>query len=105
MLAAYTSPMSQGSIERRLRQVTAELRQAREELRVLDEQLVALSDDADEARVRALVADSPMADKESREAERHVDAMRRSRAATAATITRLERSVDELLERFIPESR
>lgn len=97
--------MSQASIERRLRQVTAELRQAREELRVLDEQLAVLGEEADETRVRALVADSPLADREHRDAQRSVDAMARSRAATAATITRLERTVDELLERFVPESR
>lgn len=97
--------MSQASIERRLRQVTADLRQAREELRVLDEQLVVLADEADDARVRALVGESPLAEREHRDAQRHVEAMRRSRAATAATITRLESTVDELLERFVPDSR
>ena len=97
--------MSGASIERRLRQVTAQLRQAREELGVLDEQLAALADEADEARVRALVGDSPLADREHRDAQRHVDAMTRSRAATAATIARLERTVDELLEQFVPDSR
>ena len=97
--------MSQASIERRLRQVTADLRQAREELRVLDEQLVVLADEADDARVRALVGESPLAEREHRDAQRHVDAMRRSRAATAATIARLEGTVDELLERFVPDSR
>lgn len=97
--------MSQASVERRLRQVTAELRQAREELGVLDEQLAALADEADDARVRALVGDSPMADREHRDAQRHVDAMTRSRAATAANIARLERTVDELLEQFVPDPR
>lgn len=97
--------MSQASIERRLRQATTELRQRREELRVLDEQLSALAEEADDAKVRALVGESPLADREYRDAQRHVDAMRRSRADTVATITRLERTVDELLERFVPESR
>ena len=97
--------MSQAGVERRLRQVTARLRQARGELVVIDEQLVALRDEADEARVRALVGESPLAEREHREAQRHVEAMERSRAATLATIVQLERSVDELLERFVPDGR
>lgn len=97
--------MSQASIERRLRQATTELRQRREELRVLDEQLSALAEEADDAKVRALVGESPLADREYRDARRHVDAMQRSRADIVATITRLERTVDDLLDRFVPESR
>ncbi len=97
--------MSQASVERRLRQVTAQLRKAREELVVIDEQLAALADEADDARVRALVGDSPLAQREHREAQSHVDAMTRSRAATVAAIAELERTVDELLERFVPGAR
>jgi hypothetical protein len=89
--------MSQTRTERRLVDVNQRLQRAREELVVLDQQLVALSDDADDARVRALVSDSPMADRDYREAERAAEAMRRSRAAMAATIAELERSQDELL--------
>ena len=97
--------MSQASVERRLRQATARLRKLREELAVIDEQLAALAEETDDARVRALVGDSPMADREHREAQSHVDAMARSRAATLATIAELERTVDELLERFVPGAR
>lgn len=90
--------MSPSRTERRLVDVSQRLQRAREELGVLDQQLMALADDADEARTRALVSDSPMADREYREAERAAEAMRRSRAALAATIAELERSQDELLE-------
>lgn len=72
---------------------------------MLDQQLAALADEADDARVRALVGDSPVAEREYRDAQRHVDAMTRSRAATAATIARLERTLDELLEQFAPGTR
>ena len=97
--------MFQASVERRLRQATARLKKAREELGVIDEQLAALAEEADDLRVRALVGDSPMAERESREAQSHVEAMRRSRAATAAAIADLERTVDELLEKFVPGAR
>ncbi|HVM02281.1 MAG TPA: hypothetical protein VM263_06385 [Acidimicrobiales bacterium] len=97
--------MFQGSVERRLRQATARLRKARQELAVIDEQLAALSEEADDLRVRALVGDSPLADRESRQAQGHVEAMARSRAATVATIAELERTVDELLEKFVPGAR
>lgn len=97
--------MSQASVERRLRQATARLRKAREELAVLDQQLAALAEEADDLRVRSLVGDSPLADKEHRDAKRTVDAMTRSRADKAAEIAKLQRTIDELLERFVPEPR
>jgi hypothetical protein len=97
--------MSPSRVERRLLEVNRRLQRAREELSVLDEQMVAFADEADETRVRALVSDSPAAGREHREAERHADAMRRSRDALAATIAELERSQDELLDRLVTESR
>lgn len=92
-------------MERRLRQATARLREAREELVVLDQQLASLTEDADDLRVRSLVGESPLADREHRDAKRSVEAMTRSRAATTAEIAKLERSIDELLERFVPDPR
>ena len=93
--------MSRSLIERRLTEVTERLRRSRQELAVLDEQLVALSDAADDARIRALVSETPLADKEHHEAQRHADAMARSRAAVQAAITELERAQDELLDRIV----
>jgi chromosome segregation ATPase len=97
--------MSRSLIERRLTDVTSRLKRARSELVVLDEQLAALAEAADEARVRALVSETPLADKEHQEAQRHADAMARSRAAVATSISELERAQDELLDRLVPESR
>jgi chromosome segregation ATPase len=97
--------MLSSRIERRLMDVNRRLQRAREELLVLDQQLVSFADEADETRVRALVSDSPLAGREHREAERHAEAMRRSRAALAAKITELEQAQDKLLDRLVPESR
>jgi hypothetical protein len=70
---------------------------AREELAVLDEQLEVVLESADEARVRSLVSETPLAAHEHSEAKRHADAMVRARAAQASAVMDLERRQDELL--------
>src|SRR5215204_1245509 len=97
--------MSKSSVERRLRQVSGRLRQLREELGVASEQLAHLSGAADDARLRALVSETPVAERDHRDAERHVDAMRRHRASVTDEIAALEAEQDELLDRLLAESR
>lgn len=96
--------MSRRQVERRLTEVGRRLRELREELQVADEQLLHLADAADDARLRALVSETPVSDREHREAARHADAMRTHRATVAEEITRLETAQDELLDRFMSES-
>lgn len=95
--------MTRSLIERRLGDVTKRLKRAREELAVLDEQRAALAEAADDLRIRALVAETPGAEKEHREAQRHVDAMDSSRNELAKRIADLQRSQDELLNRLVPD--
>ncbi len=97
--------MSRRQVERRLTEVGRRLRELRDELRVADEQLAHLADAADDARLRSLVSETPVADREHREASRHADAMRSHRASVAAEIARLEATQDELLDRFSAETR
>ena len=97
--------MSKSAVERQLREVHERLKRARDELTVLDEQLSALSSDADDARVRALVDDNRLSQQEYREAQRHADAMARSRTSVLASIADLERAQDELLDRLEVEPR
>jgi len=84
-------------LERRIRDTHARLVRAREELAVLDEQLAVVLESADEARVRALVSETPLATHEHNEATRHADAMARARDALHKTVTDLEHRQDELL--------
>ena len=93
--------MSRSLIERRLTAVTERLKRARAELAVIDEQLAALAEAADETRVRALVSETPLADREHDEAQRHADAMARSRASVVSAIAELQRAQDELLDRLV----
>ena len=97
--------MSRWLVERRLSDVSARLKRLRGELQVIDEQLTFLADAADEARLRALVSETPLADKEHREAQKHADAMARERASVIASIAELEKSQDELLDKLVAETR
>ena len=55
----------------------------------------------EEARLRALVSETPIAGQEHREAERHADAMRRHRDDLVAEVRKLEASQDTLLDRLV----
>lgn len=87
-------------VERRLRDVGTRLKRLREELEVTEEQLLQLVDEADEARIRSLVSETPTSARELSEASGHADAMRRHRQAVVDEIARLEQAQDELLDRF-----
>jgi hypothetical protein len=89
--------MRRSHLERALSDVHARLVKSREELTVLDEQLGLVTDAADEARIRALVSETPLAAHESRDTQRHADAFAKARTALAATIAELEKKQDELL--------
>jgi hypothetical protein len=93
--------MPRSLIERRLTDVASRLRSAREELAVIEEQLAVFNDAADDARLRSLVSETPMAHREYAEAQRHADAMARSRRLIVAQIAELTSSQDELLDRLV----
>src|SRR6476661_8464292 len=95
--------MSRWLVERKLSESADRLRQLRAELAVVDEQLGFLADAADDARLRAMVSETPMADREHRDAQKHADAMARHRAQLVGLIAELERAQNELLERLFAE--
>ncbi len=101
----YTRPMSRALLERRLTETSDRLREARRELEVVDEQLAHLVGEAEEARLRSLLSETPLAEHEHREAARHADAMSRHRAVVVGEIERLERELDELLDRLTAAGR
>lgn len=96
--------MSRWLVERKLSESAERLRQLRAELGVVEEQLAFLADAADDARLRAMVSETPMADREHREAQKHADAMGRHRAQLVTQIGELERAQNELLERLFAET-
>lgn len=92
--------MSRAQIERRLRAVSKQLQAARDDLAVTEEQLVQLADEAEDARLRALVSETPLAEKEHRKASRHADRLRKHRDKLSAKIVALDAEQDDLLDRF-----
>lgn len=97
--------MSRSLVERKLTQVSERLKELRAELVVTDEQLAFLVDAAEEARLRALVSETPLAGREHADARKHADAMARHRADVAASIAELQQKQDELLDRLVNEAR
>jgi len=97
--------MRRAVVERALRDVHARLVRAREELAVLEEQLIVFNDAADDARIRSLVSETPVAGHDYSDAQRTADAAGRARSALVATIEELERRQDELLGRLVPDPR
>ncbi|HXX91484.1 MAG TPA: hypothetical protein VEI83_14795 [Acidimicrobiales bacterium] len=93
--------MRRSIIERSLRDVHARLKRARQELAILDEQLVVINDAADDARLRSLVSETPIAAHEHADAQRTADAALRARQALVETIAQLERRQDELLGQLV----
>src|ERR1700739_1483093 len=97
--------MSRVLIERRLIDVAQRLKRARAELAISGEQLVVPNAAADEARIRSLVSETPLAHREYTEAQRHADAMSRTRTAVLADGAEVQAAQDDLLDRLIVESR
>jgi hypothetical protein len=97
--------MQRWLVERRISDVSERLKRLRAELSVIDEQMAFFADAADDARLRALISETPLADREHHDAQKHADAMARSRAEVVRAIETLERAQDELLDRLVADRR
>jgi len=81
------------------------LAELRAEAAVADEQYDHFAVETDDAKLRALVSETPLAETESRAAERASSAMARHRAEIIERIARLEAEQDELLDRLSAKRR
>ena len=90
--------MFRPSIEKKLTSVSQELRKLREHLQVVEEQLLQVSDEAEDSRLRALVSETPLAAAEHRDAAKAVGSLRKDRAVTMERLAKLEALQDELLD-------
>jgi predicted nucleic acid-binding Zn-ribbon protein len=95
--------MARSVLERRLSELSDRMKQLRVDLAVAEEQLAHFTDEADDARLRALVAETPLAAQVHRDAEKHAAAMRRHREELMAEIHQLERAQDDLLDRLMAD--
>ena len=74
-------------------------------MRILEEQVVFQQDVSEEARIRALVSETPLADREAREAADDLRRLVRSRDDALARVAELRDEQDSLLERMLDEVR
>jgi hypothetical protein len=95
--------MARSLLERRLIDVADRLKRLRAELAVAEEQCAFFEAEAEDARIRSLVSETPLADAEAHEVRRHAEAQGRQRDALRRSISELEREQDTLLDRMAKE--
>ncbi|MEX0666324.1 MAG: hypothetical protein WD598_16340 [Acidimicrobiia bacterium] len=95
--------MARSILERRLVDVSERLKRLRAELGVTQEQLVFLEEEAEDAKLRALMAETPLAEAEAHDARRHADALGGHRDALVLSIAELGREQDALLDQMAAE--
>ena len=92
--------MVRSRIERQLGDVGKRLKRLRNDLAVAEQALLQVDHEADDARLRALVSETPVAQKEHEQARRQVEVNRRNRDALKGQISKLEDRQDELLDAY-----
>ncbi len=88
-------------IEKSLSALNDRLAKAREELRILEEQVLFQMDVVQDAEVRAVVAETPLADKDYQEARADRDRMLKERDRINREIAELQQEQDRLLDRML----
>jgi chromosome segregation ATPase len=99
--AATRTSSDATKVRERLVHVQERLRRTRASLRVLEEQVDHLSDVADDAETRKIVAQTPLADREWREAETDRARHARLRDEAREQLEELQRERDQLLDRLL----
>lgn len=89
----------------RLSALSTEIAEEQTQLRIIEEQLTFQRDVAEEARIRALVSETPLADREAREAADDLRRLIRSREDAQARLDELRAEQDSLLERMLNDVR
>jgi hypothetical protein len=92
------------AVKRRLRDISQRLASLRAELAVTEDQSTQFVNEADDARIRALVSETHLAERDHREAQRHADALAGARDRLTAEIARLEATQDALLDQLVDRS-
>lgn len=92
------------NVERRLSAISSEVSGLRAEIGILEEQLAFQRDVMDDTRVRALVAETPLAEREFRIAEQDFRRIERVADETRARLAALLEERDRLLEELFAGS-
>ena len=84
--------------------VADRLKRLRADMEVAEEQCLHFEELADDARLRALVSETPAAERQHRDAARQAETMARHRARLEEEIRSLEDQQDDLLDRFYSDA-
>jgi chromosome segregation ATPase len=95
--------MGSGLVKRRLGDLQRQLAQARESLGVLEEQVAVWNDALDDARIRALVSETPLQSKEYEDLARHVAVANAEMKRRLSEVQELVAQRDELLRAWTPK--
>jgi hypothetical protein len=90
-------------VKRRLADVQRQLAQSRESLAVLEEQVEVWNDALDDARIRALVSETPLQSREYDELSRHVMVANAEMQRRSGEVRELVTARDELLREWTPK--
>jgi predicted nucleic acid-binding Zn-ribbon protein len=90
-------------IAQRLRALSAEIATLQTEIGILEEQIAFQTEIADDARIRALVSETPIADRDAQVASGDLARIMRSRADALKRLEQLRADQDGLLERMLNE--
>ncbi|MAT62537.1 MAG: hypothetical protein CL881_01920 [Dehalococcoidia bacterium] len=96
--------MFQRSAEKRLMEISRRIKQQKEDLLVAEEQLISLTSDADEARIRSLVSETAISDNDRRDSVRQSENMQKYCHKIRNEIQRLEEMQDALLDKMNTEN-
>ena len=92
--------MARSRIERRLSDVGKRLASLRADLAVAEQAFYQVEGESDDARLRALVSETPLAQKEHEQVRRQAEVLRRNRDELREEIAKLEIRQDELLDAY-----
>ena len=92
--------MTQSRVERRLAELAERLKRLTADLEVAEEQCLHFEDLAEDARLRALVSETPAAERQHRDAARQAETMAKHRNRLREEIRSLEEQQNDLLDRF-----
>ena len=89
------------NIQKSLAEIGDRLNRAKSDLRIVEEQVLFQMDVMEDAKTRALVSETPLADREYRVARDDHDRLVRQREEAQRAIVELQKEQDRLLDRML----
>ena len=92
--------MGKKILKSRLVDTGHQLKRLQVDYQIAEEQLLFLNHEAEDARIRSLVSETPLADKEYREAQKHAESMQRHLLELEIEISKIENLQNKLLDQI-----